>query len=173
MESIRQQIYDSRRLFEVKDQIAEWDLKPRHGMQKWRAHDRYGFIELTMNELEMYMNDKGTEPQLNRTSYIDWKVDENLFPKELYNLHIEEIKTYADFISSYISAVKGLNLNFIYEITFAGFHIIDSYRKHTYGRALVEAVISCFNEESYNSGKNHKEEYHTLEEIQYRMRRDS
>ncbi|WPO84117.1 hypothetical protein SD427_07220 [Chryseobacterium sp. JJR-5R] len=90
MESIRKQIYDSRRLFEVKDQIAEWDLKPRHGMQKWRAHDRYGFIELTMNELEMYMNDKGTEPQLNRTSYIDWKVDENLFPKELYNLHIEE-----------------------------------------------------------------------------------
>lgn len=172
METIRKEIYDSRRLFEINSEIVDWDLEPRHGMQKWRGHDKYGFIELTIYELQYYKQHINCEFSLNCTSNVDWKVDEDLFPKELYNIHIEEIKIYADFISNYISALRGKSLDFVFEITFAGFHILDSYRKHTYGRALMEAVISCFHENYYNLGKEHKEKYHTLEEIKYRMKRD-
>lgn len=169
MESINRQIYNSSRLFDINREIINWDLKKRHGMQKWRGHDKYGFIELNIYELENYKNEVNNEFPSNYTSNIDWKVDKNMFPQELYDIHIEELKTYTDFISSYISALKGENLNFIFEITFAGFHIIDSYRKHTYGRALIEAIISCFDEESYNLGKSHKEQVHSLDEIKYRM----
>ncbi len=169
MESINRQIYNSSRLFDINNEVINWDLKKRHGMQKWRGHDKYGFIELNIYELENYKNEVNKEFSSNYTSNIDWKVDENMFPQELYNIHIEELKIYADFICSYISALKGKNLNFIFEITFAGFHVIDSYRTHTYGRALIEAIISCFNEESYNLGKSHKEEYHSLDEIKKRI----
>lgn len=76
---------------------------------------------------------------------------------------------YADFISSYIAALKGESLNFIFQITFAGFHPIDSCRPHTYGKALIEAVISCFNKESYSKGELHKQQHHSLDQIKYKM----
>ncbi len=169
MERINRQIYNSRRLFSINDEIINWDLKKRHGMQKWIGHDRYGFIELNIYELENYKNEVNKDFSSNYSSCIDWNVDERIFPKELYQIHIEELKVYADFISSYISALKGENLDFIFEITFAGFHVIDSYRKHTYGKALIEAIVSCFDEESFNIGKKHKENYHSNEEVKYRI----
>ena len=169
MEAINKQIYSANRLFEINKEIIAWDLKHRHGMQKWRGHDKYGFIELNIYELENYKSEINNEFPSNYTSNIDWKVDESIFPQELYKIHIEELRIYADFITSYISALKGKSLDFIFEITFAGFHIIDSYRKHTYGRALIEAIISCFNVESYNLGELHKKENHSPEDIKYRM----
>ncbi|SHG62233.1 hypothetical protein SAMN05421866_1024 [Chryseobacterium oranimense] len=169
MERIDRKIYNSEKLLVINSEIIDWNLEKRHGMQKWRAHDRYGFIELNLYELENYKNKINKGFPSDYCSNIDWKVDENIFPKELYHLHLEEIKDYADFIASYISALKGKHLNFIFEITFAGFHIIDSFRKNTYGRALIEAVISCFNQESYNAGKSYKEKYHSPEKIEYQM----
>ena len=170
MESINRQIYNSKRLFHINNQIINWDLKKRHGMQKWSGHDKYGFIELNIYELESYKKEINNEFSSNYTSNIDWKVDEDMFPEEIYNIHIEELKIYADFISNYISALKGEDLNFIFEITFAGFHVIDSSRMHTYGRALIEAIISCFDEESYNLGVLHKKKYHSPDEIEHRMK---
>jgi hypothetical protein len=68
MEIIRKQIYDSRRLFEINSEIVDWDLEPRHGMQKWRGHDKYGFIELTIYELQYYKQHINCEFSLNCTS---------------------------------------------------------------------------------------------------------
>ena len=169
MESINRQIYNSDRLFDINNEIIVWDLKKRHGMQKWRGHDKYGFIELNIYELENYKNEVNKDFSSNYTSNIVWNVDESTFPQELYKIHIEELKVYADFIGSYISALKGKHLDFIFEITFAGFHVIDSYRKHTYGKAFIEAIISCFNEESFNIGRKHKEDYHSYEEVKWRI----
>jgi len=170
MESINRQIYNSHRLSVINNEIARWDLNMRRGMQQWRNHDKYGFIELNLYELESYKKEVNKEFSSNYTSNIDWKVDEILFPKELYILHIEELKIYADFITSYISAIKGQHLSFVFEITFAGFHPIDSHRVHTYGKALIEAIISCFDEQSYTLGKLHKEKYLSLESIKYAMK---
>ncbi|MPT33357.1 MAG: hypothetical protein E2600_17170 [Chryseobacterium sp.] len=170
MESINRKVYNSRRLFDINKEIINWDLKKRHGMQKWRGHDKYGFLEFNIYELKNYKNEINNEFPSNYTSNIDWKVDDSIFPQELYNIHIDELKIYADFISSYISGLRGESLDFIFEITFAGFHIIDSWRKHIYGRALIEAFVSCFDEEHYQLGKAHKESYHSDEEINYRMK---
>lgn len=170
MESINQKIYNSQRVFVINDKIIDWNLEKRRGMQKYRKHHQYGFIEFNLYELENYKREINTSSLEDYTSYIDWKVDENLFPKELYDIHIEEIKNYANFITLYISALKGKSLNFVFEITFIGFDVIDSFRKNTYGRAFIEAFISCFDEESYNLGKLHKEQYHSLENIKYQMK---
>ncbi len=170
MESIDRQISNSHRLFIINDKIIDWNLEKRHGMQKWRGHDKYGFIELNLYELGKYKSEVNNDFPSNYSSNIDWKVNENVFPLEFYNYHIEEIKKYADFITSYISALKGEHLNFIFEITFAGFHIIDSYRKGAYGRALIEAVVSCFDEATYNNGKIHKANYHSFEQVNDRMK---
>ena len=80
MEDIHRKIYGAERLFKINNEIIEWDLKLRNGMQKCSGHDRYGFIELNLYELENYKNVMKKDFSSNYVSNIDWKVKENLFP---------------------------------------------------------------------------------------------
>jgi len=162
----------SEKLFFVNENIINWNLEKRHGLAHSRIWEDYGFIELNLYELQDYKKvnkiDESIESSIyrnkNSKSIIDWKVDEKLFPTELYNLHIAEIHKYAEFIISYISALKGKELDFVFEIIFAGFHPIDSWnqkKRNSYGRALILAIVSCFDEGSYNYGLKHKKVYHS------------
>ena len=153
-------------LFDVKEKILNWNLEMVHGLAHSRIWEDYGFVELNFYELENYKKvkniDSFSEHIKNHNSFIEWKIDKQSF-EDLSKINkIEEIYNYARFINSYISALKGKKLNFVFEIIFIGFHPVDSGnpRRDSYGRALIKAIVSCFDENEHNYGLKHKKDYH-------------
>lgn len=167
MQPINQKIYGQERMSAVLNDIVKWNLEKKHGLSGSRTN-RYAFIELNLYEIGRYNTEFNSDVK-NYQSYIDWKVDEKLFPKSLYNIYIKELETYADFITNHISAIKGLRIQFVFEIIFAGFHVVDTGSPHAFGRAFINAIISCFDNEMYQRGQLEKQTRHSIEEINYRM----
>ncbi len=153
-------------LFTVNEKILNWNLEMVHGLAHSRKWEDYGFVELNFYELENYKKikkiDSFPDYSQNHNSFIEWKVDEQSF-EDLSKINkINEIYDYARFISSYISGLKGKKINFVFEIIFIGFHPVDSGnpRRDSYGRALIMAIVSCFDENAHNNELKHKKIYH-------------
>jgi hypothetical protein len=146
-------------LYPIKDKIAVWDFEKLKGIGFYRGHDKYCYLEICVYE---FNNHSDTERQgIFLGTYIDWKVDKEIFPVGMYELYKDELLKYADFIAASFSLLIGRQVNLIFEINFSGYHPTDNWSKGACGKALINAVVSCFDENIYKQGLGHRTNHYS------------
>lgn len=151
-------------LYPVKDKIALWNSEKLTGIGFKRAHDKYCYLEICIYDYNNYP-DKDELDSFS-SSFVNWKVDGELFPISLYDSSKKELFDYANFIVSFFNAITGKPLKLIFEINFAGYHPTDVWGKGVCGWALINAVISCFDENLYKQGLGHRTNFYDADRLE-------
>lgn len=153
-------VHGKESLSKIIDKLRDWNFETLDGIGFCRMHDRYSAIELKVYNLNNYP-EKDKLGQYK--SYLNWNVDKDLFPIENYEYAEKELVRYSEFITDWFSTIKGETIYLVYEINFAGYGPADTWGRGAAGRAFVNAIISCFDEDLYKIGIERKEKDHPLE----------
>jgi hypothetical protein len=163
MERIDDMVYSTESLHSVKDKVSVWNGEPLKGIGHYRGHDKYAYLEISVYQYDSYPD----KANLNRFSgsFVDWKVDKEIFPFCIYQNNKKELFNYARAIVAIFSTLIGRHINLIFEINFAGHHPTDNWGKGACGRAFINAIISCFDENLYKKGLGHKTNLYNFERL--------
>ncbi|WP_343707909.1 hypothetical protein [Flavobacterium sp.] len=152
-------VHGKESLSKIIDKLRDWNFETLDGIGCCRKHDKYALIELKVYHVDNYPE----KDKLNQYhSYLLWKVDTNQFPIENYEYAQEELRRYAEFITDWFSTIKGETIYLVYEINFAGCFPADVFGRGAAGRAFLDAIISCFDDDLYKVGIEKKEKNHPL-----------
>ncbi|MET3980119.1 hypothetical protein ABIB62_002540 [Mucilaginibacter sp. UYP25] len=141
MEDVVMSFYSKfKELKAIEEKLINWDLSIVEGGGEFikSINGGYGHIEL-----KIYSD--------NREKVI-WSVSEKQLP-DIYKIKehiIDTIKTF----HGHLVALRGENLNLVYEVTKSSFHAIDSHPQY-YAIATIYAIINCF-DKSYREFDSEK-----------------
>ncbi|MGV3460615.1 MAG: hypothetical protein ACO1N9_09210 [Flavobacterium sp.] len=163
MERIDDIIYSTESLHSVKDKISLWNGELLKGIGFYRGHDKYAYLEISVYEYGSYPN----KNKLDRFSgsFIDWKIDKEVFPFHISQNNKKELFNYARAIVAIFSNLIGRHVDLIFEITFAGHHPTDNWGKGACGRAFINAIVSCFDENLFKQGLGHRTNLYNQERL--------
>ncbi|MBO9585663.1 MAG: hypothetical protein J7574_15970 [Flavobacterium sp.] len=159
MEQLNNLIYGNECLSKIIDKARDWNFETLDGIGCCRKHDKYALIELKLYHIDNH-------PEKDKLkfdyyySYFNWNVDPNQFPIENYEYAKQELIKYAEFITNWFCTIKGKRIPLVYEINFAGCFPADVFGRGAAGRALLDAIVSCFDEDLYKIGIEKKKKNH-------------
>ncbi|QTD36314.1 hypothetical protein JL193_09060 [Polaribacter batillariae] len=145
---IDNRIYGIDKLSQINDKIINWNFEEIKGIGFCRKHDSYAHIEFRIFEYQ----------KEDFYDFIKWEVSSELLPDYEKSYGIEILNNYCSFLKNYITGLKGINTQLVFEITNAGFHPTDRWWK-VVGYAFIQGFISCFDNELFEKNKKKSEDY--------------
>lgn len=157
------QIYDEMNasiLFEIEDDIRNWNYENLRGIGFKRTHNGYAFLEISICNADQYI-DQGIKRPANE-SYLEWNGEDFQFPNDKYEYGKNELLEHFRFIVRLLSALKGEPVNIVCTINLAGYGLVDTWGKGVVGLAFFNAFKSCFDGALYATGLEYKQKHHVM-----------